>query len=103
MELKAEGKEVSFELKPRTWGVRVEGTPIVEHKEQSYLEVIFIKAGKTRYTLDHEAVEKSAIQGLPVRQDSGQGGLENKVVIRSYKIDSLVRVTLDKEVYLIED
>ena len=102
--LQSEGKNPqTFELKPRTWGVRIDGTPLVEHKGQHYLEVIFLKAGETSYRLDHKPVQKSAIQGLPERKDGGQGGLENLVIIRSYKLDSLVRVTLDKEVYLIED
>ena len=102
--LKAEGRNPeTFELKPRTWGVRVEGTPIVEHKGENYLEVIFLKSGKVSYTLDHKPVDKSEIIGIPDKTEGTQGGLEDKVIIRTYKIGSIVRLTLDKVDYLIED
>ena len=101
--LKAEGKDpASFQLGERKWGVRVEGTPIIEHKGEEYLEVIFLKAGTVSYTLDHELTEKSKIIGLEAKEEGEQGGLDNKVIIRTYKMASIVRITLDKETYLIE-
>lgn len=103
--LNKEGNEVEFQLSPRTWGVRVEGTPIIEHKGTYYLEVIFIKSGDTSYLLDGQPIKKDLIQGLPIAKGGTQGGLtdENKVIIRSYKIDSLTRITINKETYLVTD
>ncbi len=101
--LNKEGKEVEFQLSPRTWGVRVEGTPILEHKGEFYLEVIFIKSGETSYLLDGKPIKKDLIQGLPVSKGGTQGGLEDKVIIRTYKIASLTRVTINKETYLVTD
>ena len=99
--LESEGKSENFEVKPRVWGVRIEGTPIVEHKGEYYLEVIFLKSGDTSYLIDGKPVRKDLINGLPVRKDSGQGGLENQVIIRSFKISSISRITINKETYLI--
>jgi len=103
--LEAEGKNAeSFELKPRVWGTRIEGTPIVEHKGSYYLEVIFLKSGVTSYFLSGKPIKKDLIQGLDTSKEEGtQGGLDNKVIIRSFKIESIARITINKEVYIVID
>lgn len=90
--LVAEGKDPeSFELGERAWGQRIAGTPFVEHKGQHYLEVIFLKSGAVQYLQDSFPVDAESIEGLPEkREDNGQGGLENKVVIRTFALDSIV-------------
>jgi len=88
--LEAEGKDPdSFELSPRAWGERISGTPFVEHKGEHYLEVIFLKAGEVQYQLDGQSVPESEIEGLPDKQEGQQGGLENKVVIRTFKLENV--------------
>lgn len=95
--LEKEGKDPStFELSPRQWGVRLPNLPIVEHKGSYYLEVIFLHPGKTEYLLDGVVVDKDEIDGLQERQEGEQGGLNDKVIIRTYKIASLTRMTIDK-------
>lgn len=89
--LEAEGKDPStFELGPRAWGERIAGTPFVEHKGAHYLEVIFLHAGKTQYLLDGKEVDETEIEGLPAKREGEQGGLENKVVIRTFALESIV-------------
>lgn len=88
--LAAEGKDpASFELGPRAWGERVQGTPFIEHKGEHYLEVIFLHAGAVQYQLDGVAVDADSINGLPDKREGTQGGLEDKVVIRTFKLDSI--------------
>ena len=90
----------SFELSPRKWGTRLPNTPIVEHKGNYYLEVIFLHKGETHYELDGTKNDPSVIQGLPgYNGESEQGGLNDKVVIRTFKIDSLTSITINKETY----
>ena len=90
--LEAEGKDPnSFELSPRAWGERVAGTPFVAHKGKTYLEVIFMQAGTVQYKLDGQPVDASEIEGLPERSEGAQGGLENKVVIRTFDIENIAR------------
>jgi len=97
--LEAEGKDpTSFTLHDRKWGVRVPNMPVVEHKEKQYLEVIFLKAGTVAYTLDDEPIDKADIEGLKVRAESDQAGLENKVIIRDYNFDSLNTVRINGDV-----
>jgi hypothetical protein len=90
--LEQEGKDVeSFELKPRAWGQRIENSPFVEHKEKKYLECIFIKGGKSVYMIDDKEADVVSIEGLDITKPSAesQGGLDNKVVIRTFAIDSI--------------
>jgi hypothetical protein len=94
--LEAEGKDpATFELSPRAWGNRIVGTPFVEHKGAHYLEVIFLRAGAVRYLLDGKEVDISEIDGLPEKREGEQGGLENKVVIRTFALDSIVALRAD--------
>lgn len=95
--LRKEGKDpVSFTVQPRKWGERIKGTPFITHKDNFYLEVIFIRSGETHYELEGKKVDPSEIQGLKVRTESRQGGLteNNKVIIRSFKLDSLTKVSI---------
>ena len=99
--LEKEGKDpATFTVQPRKWGKRIHGTPFIHYAEKGcyYLEVIFIRTGKTHYELDGVKVDESAIEGLKVRKESKQGGLSenNKVVIRSFKLESLTKVSINQ-------
>lgn len=98
--LEQEGKDPnSFTLGPRAWGTRIPNTCFVEHNGEQYLEVIFMQAGETQYLQDGQPINKSDIVGLDDRapSDEGQGGLNNKVVIRTYKISSIVALRANGE------
>lgn len=99
-----EGKDpTSFQLSPRSWGQRIDGTPFVEHKDKLYLEVIFLKPGLSFYSLDGVRTDTEVLQGLTLdREEAMQGGLENKVVIRSFAFDSIKKVTIDGQTYTID-
>lgn len=110
--LNKEGKEVEFTLQPRTWGKRIDGTPLLVHTpkgettEKYYLEVIFVKGGEVSYLLDSRPIKKELIEGLETERIEGsQGGLsdENKVIIRTYSIASLTRVSINKQTYIVID
>jgi hypothetical protein len=89
--LEAEGKDpATFELSPRAWGNRIVGTPFVEHKGAHYLEVIFLRAGAVRYLLDGKEVDISEIDGLPEKREGEQGGLDNKIVLRTFDLKNVV-------------
>ena len=100
--LEQEGKAASdFQLGSRPWGVRLEGLPIVEHKGKFYLEVIFLSSGEVRYTIDGADIHKDGIIGLPDEKEEGeQGGLSNKVVIRTFAFDSIKALRYGGEEYV---
>lgn len=97
-----EGKNAnSFGLSPRPWGTRIENTPFIEHKGKYYLEVIFLKTGDVTYTLDGVPANPwNDIIGLNLDSLEGdQGGLNDKVIIRTFKIESLTQITINKQTY----
>lgn len=102
--LVAEGKNPDdFVLGERAWGQRVPNMPIVEHTKDGivnyYLEVIFLTSGDSEYLLDGVVVPATAIQGLPEASDSGQGGLDNKVIVRTFAIDSITELRINGQVF----
>jgi hypothetical protein len=101
--LAAEGKDPeSFQLSPRAWGQRETGTPFVNHNGNEYLEVIFLKAGDVHYRVDGILTPKDQIPGLPARSEEGeQGGLQNKVIIRTYAVESIIAIRVDKMTYIV--
>ena len=100
--IEKEGKDQEdFELKPRAWGTRIAGTPYIEHDDKHYLECIFNHAGKTKYLLDGAEIDISTIEGFekPAEKedDPSQGGIEKKVIIRTYSIDSIKTIRFKGE------
>lgn len=85
-----------FKLGKRVWGERIADTPFVQHKGQMYVEVVFLRApSKVTYLLEGEKIAKELIEGLPVKASEGeQGGLDDKVVIRTYKLSSLRNIKM---------
>lgn len=102
--LESEGQSAaSFEVGPRKWGQRIPETPFVEHNGQMYLEVIFLNPGEVSYLLDGKKTTDPNC--IPPQKETGvgdgweQGGLINKVIIRTYKVESIVGITINKQRY----
>lgn len=98
--LEAEGKNPDFEVGPRQWGERIDNLPIVKHEKDGavkyYLEVIFLKPGKVQFFLDGAPIDRADVIGLDEKpDDSGQGGLDNKVIIRTFAADSVTAIRVD--------
>jgi hypothetical protein len=98
-----EGKDpTAFQLSPRSWGRRIEATPFIEHNGAMYLEVIFLRAGVTHYEHGVRPIDKEMIEGLNEKAvEAEQGGLDNKVVIRSFKFDSVRAVKVNGVLHII--
>lgn len=100
--LTREGKNPQdFQLSPRTWGQRIEGTCFVTHKGKYYVEVICLRSGSSEYFLDHNPINFEDIQGVPAgyRQEAHQGGLDDKVIIRTYAVDNIHSMTINGHKY----
>ncbi len=93
--LAKEGKATSFEVGPRAWGTRIANTPFVEHNGQLYLEVIFLSAGERQMLVDGRPYHGN-IEGLVDTEQAGeQGGLSDKVIIRTYNVANITSITVD--------
>ena len=98
--LEQEGKSAAdFELSPRAWGTRIAGTPFVEHKGRHYLEVIFLRAGAVEFLVDGQPVSRDEIEGLDEGTPGEQGGLENKVIIRTFALEGITALRANGEVW----
>lgn len=102
--LAAEGKDpASFELGPRAWGERIPNLPVVKHEKDGqvkfYLEVIFLRGGRTQYMVDGIPCDKSTIEGLKEPTEGAQGGLDNKVIIRTFAVENITELRVDGKVY----
>lgn len=102
--LDKEGKDPgAFELGSRAWGTRIPDMPIIEHFKDGvtkyYLEVIFVKAGEVTYLLDGAPIAKADIIGLIESGGGEQGGLDDKVIIRSFAAESITELRIDGKVY----
>lgn len=102
----SEGKDPdTFEPKARAWGTRIGSSPFIEHNGKYYLECFFISPGRTTYYLDGEEIAKEDIEGLEDKAKTtesdkyieSQGGIENKVVVRTFSLDSIVSIALKGE------
>lgn len=100
-----EGKTPDFKAKPRAWGNRIPNTPLILHKNQYYLEARFLKHEPTvEYFLDGDAIEKEMIEDhLPQVKESKQHGLEEAIIIRDFKIDSIHEITVNGTHYVRND
>lgn len=96
-----EGKNpAQFELSPRKWGHRIDGCPFVEHKGNYYLEVIFLRRGDAHFEVDGVITAPEHITGLDLsREEADQGGLDNKVIIRTFSVESITDLVINKQRY----
>lgn len=97
--LEKEGKNPDrFELQPRKWGARIPGTPIVEYNGKHYIEVIFLRAGKSEFYLNGAPIARENVVGLqePTVSEDAQGGLENMVIIRTFALESILNFRYDQ-------
>lgn len=100
----AENKDpASFVLSERAWGTRIPNLPIVEHTkdgvQEFYLEVIFLRCGDVSYTLGGQPIAKHEIIGLPDATAGEQGGLDDKVIVRTYAFSSITELTINGVVH----
>lgn len=115
-----EGKDPdTFTVGPRPWGTRIPETPLIEHKGSYYLETLMIEGSKpeTYYLVDNKPVKVVRVndnqqalvndQGeeltlLPkevVVGEEQQGGVDKPVVIRTFKLDSILNLRCNHTEY----
>lgn len=99
----AEGKEADFKAKPLAWGRRVLsegglGTPLIEHKDQLYLQCQVVGVGSVTFLVDGRPAsvgELAEIGGfMSEREDGGGQGVDDVVVVRTFKLASIVALVV---------
>lgn len=92
---------LDFVVGERKWGTRIDGTPLIEHKGEIYIDVIYLKSGESVFRNGGKVVEEDDIQGYTKSKPSAasQGGVDNKVIFRTVKLDSIVELRINKQQY----
>jgi hypothetical protein len=97
-----EEKEADFVAQPRTWGIRLEGTPLVQHKDNYYLEVKVQSTQKPDYFFNGKRIDSEEVKPyLP--QNKTRQDLNKEVILRDYNISSIKRIKIDGNEYSILD
>lgn len=103
-----EGKEAEFVAKPRKWGEKLPGTPLVFYKEEYYLEARFLNnEPKVEYLVDGQITEKAVLETyLPVKNTASikeHQGLDEEIIIRDFKVKNIHEITLNGTHYVRTD
>lgn len=91
------GEIETFVAEPRKWGVRRAGTPFVDHKGQTYLEVKVERSLHCEYRLDDGTpVDAATVAAwLPEKNEGRRQMVEKPVILRDYTLDNLREVTIN--------
>jgi|MDTC01.1.fsa_nt_gb hypothetical protein len=94
-----EGGEPDFEAFPRKWGERIKGTPFVEHKGKTYLELKVENVLGTEWFLDGEPIspeDREAVNAfIPTKVEGARQQVENPVILRDYNLANIREITFD--------
>ena len=101
-----EGGTADFVAKPRHWGERIDGTPLVEHKGNYYLEM------KVEKSLDYRFEDSSGVElddstideikrFLPVKKQAETQQTEKPIILCDYKVAGILSITYKGVCYLV--
>ena len=94
-----------FEAQPRTWGERVPGTPLVQHRGKEYVEVKVQRVLATRYeTPEGDGIDVDLLRPfLPVEKtESRRQGVGREIVLRDYGLESIRSLTTDGQPFEVQ-
>jgi hypothetical protein len=100
-QLTREGKEATFEAKPRKWGTRVGNW--ITHNNNHYLNVKVQDSSEPIYLFNEAVIAKKKLeQWLQVSsKPKTQETLETEVVVRDIKIDNIKIIRMMGEEYVV--
>jgi hypothetical protein len=105
-QLTREGKEANADVKPRKWGQRIKGTPLVEHTNKAgtrrlYLEAKCESVNSVKYVdgKGNEIAKADLDQWLTSRpaKSSTQANVDKEIILRDYALDSIQWIAIDGE------
>lgn len=105
-QLGREGEAKDFVAQPRKWGVHIDGTPLIEHKGNYYVEMKVEKSLDSRYEdgagneLENDVLDLVK-QFIPVKNKPATQGTEKEVICRDYKVSTILSLTYRGTCYLV--
>ena len=101
-----EGNQEEFVPHERKWGKKIQGTMFVEHKGEFYVEAKMNGAPQNVvYLLENEVIEKEVIsEFLPAKSSNKEHqGVEKEIVLRDFKMASIVGLKVDGQEYVVKN
>lgn len=101
-----EGNTADFVAHKRTWGERIDGTPLVEHKGNHYLEMKVEKSLDHRFEdsngneLDDSTVDMVKTY-LPTPRQAASQQTEKPIILCDYKVSGILSITYKGVCYLV--
>ena len=99
-----EGQEVDFLAKPRKWGERIKKSPVVRHNGNFYFSthVNTLTTDVVYKNIDGKIIDKANIEEFLPAKSASRQGLENEVIVRDYKIESIVQMRMKGCTYIVK-
>lgn len=84
----------TFSVGDLPWGRRIDNTPCIAHAGNIYVQMVVIKPGMSECFVGNHSVNCAAF-GKKMQSGYGQGLPDDRrVVVHTYKLESIVRLTL---------
>jgi hypothetical protein len=95
-----EDKDADFVAQPRKWGVRIAGTPLVEHNGKFYLECKVERVLESHYFLDDDLADDEVVEPYLVkRSQSGRQGVDREVILIDPALENIESIVMFGEVF----
>jgi hypothetical protein len=94
-----EGSETDFVAEERKWGHRINGTPVVKHKDKYYLEVKVERVLDSSYELNGNVVNYEDLKPFFYAKGESRQGVENEIKLRDFSLDSLKALKYNGELF----
>lgn len=95
-----EGSEADFEAYPRKWGERLAGTPLVQHKGKTYVELKVEKSVDYDYfDLSGKPVDADLIKPYLRKPGASRQEVAKEVICRDYDVENILEIRVDGEQY----
>lgn len=97
-----ESKKPNFKSEERAWGQHQDGTPLITHNDELYLNCMVLETYGSLYFKDGVEVDESEVSPWFPKQSAGRQRLRQPVIVRSYKLDSVRSIIHEGDVYSIK-
>lgn len=106
-----ENKLADFKAKPRTWGTRLKGTPLVEHVPEGVGNVLYYLELKRQsdwqffFRIDTgERIDRRELEPwIPARHKNHRQGVQTEITLRDYRLDHIAELRMGGEQYQISE
>jgi hypothetical protein len=94
-QLEREGKDREFKVCSRTWGSRIKGTTLVEHKGSYYVETKVERSDGYYYLVDGRNATAAEIDAInaSLPKKTNNTGTKKQIFLRDYKVDGILSMT----------